>query len=130
MTYRFKVDIGNFTNFHSSTWVSKTYTLMGCFRPKYVMFELKRYRGVTFHDTREWCKIRRKIDLWFGKWNEKLGKILPEHTKVSKLGLFLLSKVENVWASNLQGSYVFWQWRMIQNLRRNWLVSSKLTWGI
>ena len=23
-----------------------------------------------------------------------------------------------------------WQWRMIQYLKRNWLVSSKLTWGI
>ena len=42
----------------------------------------------------------------------------------------LLSKVENLWASNLQGSYVSWQWRMMQNLKRNWLVSSKLTWGI
>ena len=42
----------------------------------------------------------------------------------------LLSKVENVWASNLQGSYVSWQWRMMQNLKRNWLVISKLTWGI
>ena len=23
-----------------------------------------------------------------------------------------------------------WQWRMMKNLKRNWLVSSKLTWGI
>ena len=23
-----------------------------------------------------------------------------------------------------------WQWRMMQKLKRNWLVSSKLTWGI
>ena len=28
----------------------------------------------------------------------------------------LLSKVENLWASNLQGSYVSWQWRMMQKL--------------
>ena len=42
----------------------------------------------------------------------------------------LLSKVENVWAENLQGSYVSWQWRMMQKLKRNWLVSSKRTWGI
>ena len=41
----------------------------------------------------------------------------------------LLSKVENVWASNLQWSYVSWQWRMIQKLKRNWLVVLKLTWG-
>ena len=42
----------------------------------------------------------------------------------------LLSKVENLWAQKLQGKFVSCQWRMIQNLKRNWLVSSKLTWGI
>ena len=42
----------------------------------------------------------------------------------------LLSKVENVWALNLLGSYVSWQWRMMKNLKRDWLVSSKLTWWI
>ena len=31
---------------------------------------------------------------------------------------------------NLHVSYVSWQWRMMQKLKRNWLVSSKLTWGI
>ena len=35
--------------------------------------------------------------------------------------------VENVWAENLQRSYVSWQWRMMQNFKRNWLVVSKLT---
>ena len=42
----------------------------------------------------------------------------------------LLSKVENLWASNFQRSYVSWQWRMMQNLKRSWLVIPKLTWGI
>ena len=41
----------------------------------------------------------------------------------------LLSKVENLWALNLRWSYVSWQWRMIQKLKRNWLVVLKLTWG-
>ena len=40
----------------------------------------------------------------------------------------LSSKVENIWALNLQWSYVSWQWRMIQKLKRNWLVALKLTW--
>ena len=44
--------------------------------------------------------------------------------------LILSSKVENVWALNLQEGFVSWQWRMMQNLMRNWLVNSKLTWGI
>ena len=42
----------------------------------------------------------------------------------------LLLKVKNVWARNLQGRFVSRHWRMIQNLKRNRLVSSKLTWGI
>ena len=69
--------------------VSKIYTLMGCFWQNYIMFELKKYRGVNFLDTREWYKIWRKTDLWFGKWHEAFGKFLLEHTKVSKLGLLL-----------------------------------------
>ena len=54
--------------------VLRIYTLMGCFWPKYRMFELKNYRGVMFHDTRvmlhdtrEWYKIWGKTDLWFQK---------------------------------------------------------------
>ena len=31
----------------------------------------------------------KKNEWWFGKWHEKFGKILPEHTKVSRLGLLL-----------------------------------------
>ena len=75
--------------------VSKIYTLMGCFWPKYIMFELKKYRGVIFHDTEEWCKIWRKTDLWFGKWHEEFGKFSPEHLKVSKLGLWWDSFVQS-----------------------------------
>ena len=43
LTCRFKIDIKNLMNFDSRTWKSqKIYTLMGCFWPKYVMFELKK----------------------------------------------------------------------------------------
>ena len=47
----------------------------------------KRYRGVIFYYTKEWCKTSRKNDLWFGKWQEEYGKFSPEHWKVSELGL-------------------------------------------
>ena len=30
----------------------------------------------------------RKTDLWFGKWQEEFGNFSPEHSKVSKLGLW------------------------------------------
>ena len=42
--------------------VSKVYTLMDCFWLKYVIFELKEYGGVIFHDTRQSCKMWRKTD--------------------------------------------------------------------
>ena len=79
-------EFGKFSPEHSK--ISKICTLMSCFWPKYIMFELKKYRGVIFHDTEEWCKIWRKTDLWFEKWHEKFGKFSPEHLKVSKLGLW------------------------------------------
>ena len=44
--------------------------------------------------------------------------------------VILSSKVKNAWSWNLQRSYKSWQWRMMQNLKRNWLVVSKLKWGI
>ena len=43
---------------------------------------LKKYRGVIFHDTEEWCKIWKTTDLWFGKWHEEYGKFSPEHLKL------------------------------------------------
>ena len=112
--------------------VSKVFTLMASFWAKYILFELKKYRGVIFHDTEEWYKIWRKTHLWFGKWHEEFGKFSPDHLKVSKLGLWWdpLSKVGEVWPQNLPRSYVSWQRKIMQNLKRNWFVIWKLTWGI
>ena len=111
--------------------ISKICNLMGCFWPKYIMLELKNYRGVIFHDTEEWCKVWRKTDLWFGKWREEFDKFLPDHSTVSKLGLWWGPFIQSRKCMSLKfTSYVSWQWRMMQNLKRNWLVSSKWTWGI
>ena len=49
---RFKINMKNLTNFdleHSK--ISQMCTLMGCFWPKYIIFELKWYRGVMFDST-------------------------------------------------------------------------------
>ena len=61
---------------------------MGSLWPKYTMFELKQYGGVTFHDTEELCKIWKKTELWFEKWHDKSGKFSPEGLKVWKLGFW------------------------------------------
>ena len=79
----------NFNEFwpeHSK--ISKICTLMGCLWTKYIMFDLKKYRGIMFDGTEYWCKIWRKTDFCFQKWHEEFGKFSPEHLKVSKLGLW------------------------------------------
>ena len=172
---------------------SNIFTLMCSFWAKYILFELKRYRGVIFHETEEWCKIWRKTDLWFEKWHEKFDKFSPEHSKVLKLGLwwdsfvqsrkcislkfteelciitmkndtkiegeltcrfktdmrnftnltralkslenlrfngFLVTKVYNFWHKIVQRSHLSWPWRVMQNLKKNWLVVWKMAWEI
>ena len=54
--------------------ISKICTLMGCFWPKYIMFELNKYRVVIFDGTEYSCKIWKKTDLRFLKWYEEFGK--------------------------------------------------------
>ena len=54
--------------------VSEIFALMGSFWPKYIMFELKKYRGVMFDSTEDWWKVWRKTDLCFSKWHEEFGK--------------------------------------------------------
>ena len=91
-------EFGEFLSEHSK--VSKIYTLIGPLREKYVMFDLKKYRGVIFHDTREWCKIWRKTN--FGLENN-IKNLANFHQSTCKSqngesdGI-LLSKVENIWA--------------------------------
>ena len=59
--------------------VSKICTLIVSFCAKYITFDLKKYRGVIFHDTEKLWKILRKSDLWFEKWHEEFYKLSPEH---------------------------------------------------
>ena len=66
---------------------SKICTLMGCFSPKYIKIELRKYREIMFDGTQDWYKVWRKTDLCFQKWHEKFDRFSPEHLKVSKLGL-------------------------------------------
>ena len=101
-------EFGEFWPKHSK--VSKISTLIGFFCWKYIMLDLEKYKGVmrnlaNFHQ-RTW-----KCQNW-------------------DFDRILLYKTEYPWAKNLQRIYVYWLKNMIQNLKRNWLVASKLTWGI
>ena len=73
----------------------KIFTFMGYFCPKYIMFELKKYRGVMFYDNEEWCKIWR-IKLTCGLENNgEFDKFSPEHLEMSKLELWWDPFIQN-----------------------------------
>ena len=46
-------DMRNLVKFYLTTQKSGNFTWMGSFFPKCIRFELKRYRGVIFHDTEQ-----------------------------------------------------------------------------
>ena len=129
---RFKIDM-NLKNFDPSTRKVKTFfVLIGSLRPKYILFELQKYRGVILHDDEELCKFWRKTDQWFEKDMRNLANFHQSTWKVSKLELWWdpFVQIRKGMNLNLQRSYVSWQWTIMRNLKRNWLFISKLTWGI
>ena len=73
LTLGSKNDMRNLVNFHPTTQKSKNFTPMGYFCPKYMRFELKKYRGVIFHDTEQWCKIWINPDLVVSKMAWGIG---------------------------------------------------------
>ena len=100
--------------------VSKIFILMCSFWAKYILFELKKYRGVIFHETEEGCKIWRGIDLSFQNWHKEFDKFWPEHSKVSKIFtligsfwakyiLFELKKYRAVIFPETEERYTIWR---------------------
>ena len=106
----------------------KIYTLICYFCPKYIMYEPKKFRGVMCYKTEEWCKIWGGTDLCFQKWHEEYGECWLNTWKSQNLHLngLLLNKVKG-WAKKLQRSYMPWCWRVMQYLKKNWLVVWKMT---
>ena len=45
------------------------------FWPKYIMLELKKYWGVMFDGTQDWCRTWMTTDLRFQKWHEEFCNI-------------------------------------------------------
>ena len=79
------------------------------------------------------AKFREKLTYRFKTDMRSLTNFGPEHTKVSRnlhFNGFFLTKVYNVWAKKLQKSYIWQHWRLMQNMKENWLELSKMTWGI
>ena len=66
--------------------LEKMCVLVGSLWPKYITFELQKYRGVIFHDVEELWKFWSWIGVW--KISLEIWQISPGHMKVSKLGLW------------------------------------------
>ena len=95
------------------------------------MYELKIYRGAMCHHNEEWWKVWSGIDFSFQNWHEKFEEVWPEHSKFQKFAFngLLLNKVYNVCTKTVHRSYVSWHWKVMQNLKKNWLVVWKMIWA-
>ena len=107
---------------HSKVW--KMCTFIGRYSAKYLMFDLKKCRGVIFHDTEEWCKIWGKTDLWLEEWHEELSKFSPEHSKMSKVGLWWDPFVQSRKFKSLKFKEEIWVMTMMNNTK----FEKELTW--
>ena len=101
------------------------FILIGSFCWNFIKFQLKKYRGFMSHDTEDWCKIRKKNEKNLVNFD-----LSSRNSQIFHFDWFLLCKVYSVWPKKVQRSYLSRHWRVIQNLKKNWLVIWKMTWGI
>ena len=97
---------GEFSPNHSKVW---KFHCGGLFLSKlYMRFELKKYRGVIFHDTEQWYKIWIKPDLVVSKMEWGIWWTFTRALKVWKIDELFLSKAYNVSARKFQRNYLPW----------------------
>ena len=85
-----------------------------------------------YHDNEEWCKIWRGPDLSFQSWHEEFEEFWPEHSKFSKINTLMASFLTKyiMFEPNKYRGVIFDGTKDLQNLKGNWLVFYKMTWGI
>ena len=113
---------------------SKFSTLIGSSCANYIVFDIKKYRGVIFRDTkRHWLMQNLKKNyclVWKMTWEiwQIFTRALESLKNLHFNGL-LLKKVCNAWAKKVQKNYASWHWKVMQSLK-NWLAIWKMTVGI
>ena len=99
--------------------VSKIFNLMASFWAKYILFGLKNYREVIFHEIKEGYKIGRGIELLFQNWQKEFDQCWLERLKVWKIFtlmaffwakyiLFELKKYKKVIFHETEEGYKIW----------------------
>ena len=105
-------------------------TLVGCFCWKYIKLKKLWTKYVSWYQR---IVQNLKKNLFFVSKMTRIWWILIWALKSLKNLHFdwsLLCKVYNVWPKKVQRSYTSWHWRVMQNLKKNWLVVWKMKWGI
>ena len=132
LTCRFKIGMKTLMNFDPSTRNPQNLHFNGLRLTKAYVWVKKLQRSyVWWHwrlmqDLKEnWLLLSKMTS---GIW-EILTRALENLKNLYFHGLFLI-KVYNVWAKKVQRSYIWWHWRLMQNLKENWFVLSKITWTI
>ena len=82
LTLDSKKDIRNLVNFHPTTQKSKNFTLMGYFCPKYMRFELKNTKELSFMTLNNDAKLEYTLTLCFQNWHKELGELSLQHPKI------------------------------------------------
>ena len=95
------------------------FTLIGSLRYKILA---KKYKGVISHEPEDWCKIWKKKLICCFKKDKNMVKFDPSTQKSTK--------VFNIWLRKVQMSYLSLNWRVMQNVKKNWLAAWNMTWGI
>ena len=70
--------------FQTSDYVQVKFDQIYTLRGSLYKISAKKYRGVMYDDTEEWCEIWRRTNLLFQKRKE-FGEFWSEHSKVSKI---------------------------------------------
>ena len=68
--------------------------------------------------------------IYFGQKQPIKVKFLDFWVFCLHLDWSLSCEVYNAWSEKAHRSYLSWHWRIMQNLKKNWLVVWKITWGI
>ena len=127
----FKNGMRNWVNFHYSTQKSEKLYIDGLFLSKAYNVSARKFQRnyVSWH----W-RVMQNLKLTCGLKNN-LRNLLNFHASSWKSknlhfdGL-LLSKAYKDLDEKVQKSYVSWHWRVMQSLKKNWLLVPKMTWGI
>ena len=119
-------EFGNFSPNHLKVWQVH---FEGLFLSKVQSFELKQFRGVIFHDTEQWCRIRINFDLVVSKLAWRIEWTFIKAYKCLKIFTLMgfFCRKHNVSARKFQRNYVSWHWKVMHNVKENWLVPWKMT---